>query len=531
MSTLSLADGTTFNGRYRVVRCMAHGGMGAVYEVIHLETERRRALKVMLPHLVQSAELRDRFRQEARVAARIESAYIVEVFDAGIDEQTGMPFLVMELLKGEELGKRLERLKRLPPTDVVKYLRQTASALDKTHKANIVHRDLKPENLFLHEQDDDEPRIKVLDFGIAKIVAENGTQANATRSVGTPLYMAPEQFKPGSQVFPATDIYALGLVAYTLLVGGPYWEDEQRANDNVFAFVASVMHGPKEPATARAGRRGVKLPAAFDAWFAKVTNASPEQRYPSAPAAIAGLAEALGLQPPEASRTINKTELLGEEGSRIQTVKLMPDIRGALKSGGPSVTPAPAGIAVSNAAPAPRAPLGSAVGTEQLAPAVMTPQLGSPQAAPPSMPIAGAAQTGPSGVTGIAITQPQPTQPQRSKPAAGVAIVGVLGLLVAAIGIAFFISGKTETKPTSAGSAPMAPVAAPSLSFVEPTRTAAPSASMSAFASPHETAPKGSSEAGRSIPPSASSIAIPKAPTGAPTPKTPPLRTNPREGL
>src|SRR5271155_2192536 len=110
-----LAEGAVFGGRYRVVRCLAQGGMGAVYEVIHLETERRRALKVMLPHILHSEELRERFQREAKVAAHIESEFIVDVFDAGYDAETQMPFLVMELLRGEELSKRLKRLGRLPP--------------------------------------------------------------------------------------------------------------------------------------------------------------------------------------------------------------------------------------------------------------------------------------------------------------------------------------------------------------------------------------------------------------------------------
>src|SRR3954464_14118591 len=101
--SLALQEGSIFAGRYRVVRRIATGGMGAVYEVVHCETERHRALKVMLPHILQSAEHRERFKREAKVAAYIKSEYIVDVFDAGIDEPTGMPFLVMELLEGEEL--------------------------------------------------------------------------------------------------------------------------------------------------------------------------------------------------------------------------------------------------------------------------------------------------------------------------------------------------------------------------------------------------------------------------------------------
>src|SRR5262249_20307572 len=154
-------------------RAIASGGMGAVYEVVHLETNRRRALKVMLPHVIESDDLRERFRLEARVAAEIESEFIVDVFDAGYDLATRMPYLVMELLRGEELGTRLKRLRRLDPAEVVTIVHQTSLALDKTHRASIVHRDLKPQNLFLCEREDGPPRIKVLDFGVAKIVAES----------------------------------------------------------------------------------------------------------------------------------------------------------------------------------------------------------------------------------------------------------------------------------------------------------------------------------------------------------------------
>src|SRR5262249_20596619 len=159
----------------------------SVYEVLHLETERRRALKVMLPHMLESEDLRERFKREAKVAAQIDSEFIVEVFDAGVDETTRMPFLVMELLKGEELGGRLRGRGRLPRAEAAPHTHQAALALDKTHRANIVHRDLKPENLFLTVREEGPPRIKVLDFGVAKVIAES--TAGATQSIGTPLYM------------------------------------------------------------------------------------------------------------------------------------------------------------------------------------------------------------------------------------------------------------------------------------------------------------------------------------------------------
>jgi eukaryotic-like serine/threonine-protein kinase len=298
-----LQEETVFAGRYRVVRCLAQGGMGAVYEVIHLETERRRALKVMHPHILQSEEMRQRFKLEAKVAAHIESDFIVDVFDAGIDEATELPFLVMELLRGEELGKRLTRLGRLPPGEVVMHLHQAALALDKTHKASIVHRDLKPENLFLAEREDSPPRIKVLDFGIAKIVAESATVGGPTQIMGTPLYMSPEQFNPNARLTGASDIYALGMIAYTLLVGVPYWYEEAKAG-NVYAVAAVASHGPPQPATVRAAALRVALPPTFDPWFARVTAVNLAHRFPTATAAVRALAEALGVPLPGAGSSL-----------------------------------------------------------------------------------------------------------------------------------------------------------------------------------------------------------------------------------
>ena len=301
MST-SLATGQIFANRYEVVRCIGSGGMGAVYEVIHLETERRRALKVMHAHFADSPDFRERFKREARVAAQIDSDYIVDVFDAGVDDATKMPFLAMELLRGEELARTLKRVVRMAPGDVVSCLHQTSLALDRTHKASIVHRDLKPENIFLCERDDGPPQIKVLDFGIAKFATSaKGAAGQATNSVGTPLYMAPEQFLPGAEVTPAADIYALGLLAYTLLVGTDYWHEELERDENVFAFALIAMKGPIELTSARAMRVAhMPLPPAFDDWFRKATAVSAAARFPTASEAVRQLSAALrvNLPPP-----------------------------------------------------------------------------------------------------------------------------------------------------------------------------------------------------------------------------------------
>ncbi|MET0593914.1 MAG: serine/threonine-protein kinase, partial [Polyangiaceae bacterium] len=276
--------------------------------------ERRRALKVMHAHFADSVDFRERFKREARVAAQIDSDYIVDVFDAGVDDETKTPFLVMELLRGEEVSRTLRRIDRMSPPEVVSCLHQTALALDRTHKAGIVHRDLKPENLFLCERDDGPPQIKVLDFGIAKFATSAKGVGQTTNNVGTPLYMAPEQFQPGTEVTAAADIYAIALLAYTLLVGIDYWHEELERDDNVFAFALIAMKGPIETASTRALRvAGIALSPAFDTWFRRVTSMMPEARYTTASEAVRELAKALGVQLPAPNPTAASLQGLGSD--------------------------------------------------------------------------------------------------------------------------------------------------------------------------------------------------------------------------
>jgi serine/threonine-protein kinase len=244
--TRPLDAGERFLDRYEIVRCLAAGGMGAVYEVVHLETRRRRALKVMLPSVVSDADLRARFRLEATITAEIETEHIVETFDAGVDPATGAPFLVMELLKGEDLGSLLERVGHLGGAEAVTLLGQAAMALDKTHAASIVHRDLKPENLFVARRDDGSPHLKLLDFGIAKVVAQSPV-GQATRSMGSPLYMAPEQAKGDGKIGPRADLYALAHIAYTALVGKPYWVEDAEALEGIWGLLILLTRTRSSP--------------------------------------------------------------------------------------------------------------------------------------------------------------------------------------------------------------------------------------------------------------------------------------------
>jgi serine/threonine-protein kinase len=282
-----------FRGRYRVVRSIKTGGMGAVHEVLDETTNSRRALKIMLPALVENADLRARFALEARITGDLESDHLVRVTDAGVDEATGTPFIVMELLRGEDLGALVRRAGPLPHAEVLTYLEQAARALDRTHAAGIVHRDLKPENLFLTTRDDGAPCLKILDFGIAKVMARSH-QSQGTQALGTPLYMAPEQIRGKGDIGPAADVYALGHIAYALLAGAPYWDEEKLSSESLFQLFLSIVDGPKEQAVTRAQRRhAMELPSGFAAWFARATSPRPEARFESASAAVTALGAAL----------------------------------------------------------------------------------------------------------------------------------------------------------------------------------------------------------------------------------------------
>jgi serine/threonine-protein kinase len=286
--------GTLLHARYRVMRCIKTGSMGAVYEVLDCKTDSRRALKVMLPNVIEDEDLRSRFEREATITGQIESDHIVQVFDAGVDPLTGTPFLVMELLRGEELGTLARRRRVLPQAEVFTYLFQAVLALDKTHAAGIVHRDLKPDNMFVTQRDDGSPCVKILDFGIAKVVAQS-QQGFTTKMIGTPLYMSPEQFR-GDTIGPQADLYALGHIAYRLLVGESYWLQDSRALGSIYSLMRRIMQGPKEPPSVRAARRtGVILPPAFDKWFMKATAPRAQDRFESAMVAVAELGEALGI--------------------------------------------------------------------------------------------------------------------------------------------------------------------------------------------------------------------------------------------
>jgi serine/threonine protein kinase len=268
--------------------------MGAIYVVEQVSTGKQRALKLMLPQLVADAALRKRFEQEARVGALIESEHVVEVVGAGVDAATHTPWIAMELLVGDDLSQVVAQRGSLGVPEVRSIFEQLCHAVGAAHRAGVVHRDLKPENIFLarSRRAGVEFTVKVLDFGIAKIVAEAKT--SRTAPVGSPMWMAPEQ-TDGSMVIPATDVWALGLVAFHLLSGRYFWTAANGQDTTVPQLLREILFEPIPSASARIAQLqvGASLPPGFDDWFARCVARDPLARFQNADEALAPLRRVL----------------------------------------------------------------------------------------------------------------------------------------------------------------------------------------------------------------------------------------------
>jgi len=220
--------GVTLDGRYRILRSIGEGGMGVVYEALHVVIEKPVAVKVLRETFTSRPDVVERFRQEAKSASRIGHPNIIDVSDFG-ETPSGASYIVMEMLTGEDLADILSRERVLAPARAVRIVYQVARALDATHKKGIVHRDLKPENIYLITVDGATDVVKVVDFGVAKMSdLDNATGRRLTRTgmlFGTPEYMSPEQ-AAGKAFDHRVDIYALGAIFFELLTGRVPFEGE-----------------------------------------------------------------------------------------------------------------------------------------------------------------------------------------------------------------------------------------------------------------------------------------------------------------
>lgn len=218
--------GQIVGGKYRVQRLVGRGGMGIVVEAEHLVLSARVAIKVLVPELAQNPEAVGRFLREARTTFGIRSPHVVTVLDVGHTD-TGLPFIVMEYLEGEDVGARLQRLGRMPVPEAVEIVRQAALGVAYAHGQGIIHRDLKPSNLFCEQNATGELVVKVVDFGISKLTSDsplgqdNLVSTHTAAILGSPLYMAPEQLQSAKHLDEGCDIWSLGVILFELLVGRP----------------------------------------------------------------------------------------------------------------------------------------------------------------------------------------------------------------------------------------------------------------------------------------------------------------------
>lgn len=279
----------------KLVRPLGEGGMGAVWVADHLALHTQVVVKFIASGLKGSKEAEERFSREAAAASQVKSPHVVQTFDHGITEG-GVPYIVMELLEGQDLGDYLDRTVKVPPELVIEILGQLARALDRAHERGIIHRDIKPGNIYLCDSGrSGEVFVKLLDFGIAKGV-ELGGIANRVDSgtktgsmIGSPFYMSPEQILGSKDIDHRSDLWSVGVVAYEMLTGRKPFDAETMGG------LAIRIHSEPLPLATTANP---DLPIAVDAWFARACARDVKARFATAKEMTEELARALGGEAP-----------------------------------------------------------------------------------------------------------------------------------------------------------------------------------------------------------------------------------------
>jgi serine/threonine-protein kinase len=265
------APGCVLESKYRLVSPVALGSMGSVWRAQHLALDAPVAIKLMQPGTDSDVDVRRRFLREARIASAVRSPHVVQVLDYGVERD--VPYIVMELLRGESLAQRLRRVGRLSPAQTAAIFVPLAQALQRAHALGVVHRDIKPENIFI-VQDGERELTKLLDFGVAKVSGRK-FGVNVSRDtaegemVGTPHYMSPEQARGATTVDHRTDVWALGVIAFECLLGYPPF-----VASGLASLLMQICAQPLPVPSARA-----PVPVGFDAWFARACARAPEERF------------------------------------------------------------------------------------------------------------------------------------------------------------------------------------------------------------------------------------------------------------
>jgi serine/threonine-protein kinase len=318
---MSLKPGELVEGKYRIVRLIGEGGMGAVYEGENVRINRRVAIKVLHAAFAGNADVVKRFEREAQAAGRIGNDHILEVLDLG-DLPNGDFFMVMEFLEGEELGKRIKARGRMTPRELAPIARQALTGLAAAHAAGIIHRDLKPDNIFLlREKAGTTDFVKIIDFGISKFQPLNNemkmTQTGAV--MGTPYYMSPEQAHGSAEVDARSDLYAFGVILYESVTGSvPF--DASTFNQLLFKIVLS------EPAPVL--QLAPELDPAFATLIEKAMARDTGQRFQSAREFAAAVAaweqHGTGVAVPPRAPAASLPEITGAGGAGLAASQSAP---------------------------------------------------------------------------------------------------------------------------------------------------------------------------------------------------------------
>lgn len=276
-----LPPGFVIGGRFRIERMLGRGGMGSVYAALHLQLNQYVALKVLHGEAARDADSVARFNQEAQVVSRLSSPHVVRVFDMG-QTPRGEPFLVMELLQGRDLDAVIADARPLQPQEAIGLVLQASIGVAAAHAAGLVHRDLKPANLYLARQPDGSEVVKILDFGLTKVMAQgNVGLTQSASSFGTPQYMSPEQIMSAKHVDARCDQHALALILFELLAKRPAYEA-----DTAGAMTVKIV--TQKVPSVRAHRPDV--PAKLDDVIQKGMAKKPSDRYPNVGAFAQALA-------------------------------------------------------------------------------------------------------------------------------------------------------------------------------------------------------------------------------------------------
>lgn len=276
-------------GKYLVERVLGEGGMGMVVAATHVELDQLVAIKCLLREVSENKNAVDRFAREARACAKLRGENVVHVIDVGILE-SGAPFMVMEYLEGEDLEQYLQARGPLSVDEAIDYVLQACAGLAEAHAAGIVHRDLKPANLFLATRADSGCVLKVVDFGISKLIggATTGDLTLTQDLMGSPFYMSPEQLRSLRDVDARTDIWAMGIILYELLAGTPPFQ-----GDTLPQVCSAVLVNELPPLR----EKRAELPEGLAEIVTKCLEKEPERRY----ATVGELAEALASHAPDRS--------------------------------------------------------------------------------------------------------------------------------------------------------------------------------------------------------------------------------------